>query len=44
MSSYLPVVFGKNKIEDFDLSINIEERKQKGLLKPTKSHQILDMS
>ena len=29
MSSYLPVVFGKNKIEDFDLSINIEEKKTK---------------
>ena len=29
MSSYLPVVFGENKIENFDLSINIEEKKTK---------------
>ena len=29
MNSYLPVVFGKNKIENFDLSINIEEKKTK---------------
>tara|TARA_B100001057_G_scaffold385285_1_gene391975 strand:- start:2412 stop:2900 length:489 start_codon:yes stop_codon:yes gene_type:complete len=29
MNSYLPVVFGNNKIENFNLSINIEEKKTK---------------
>ena len=29
MSSYLPVVFGNNKEEEFDLSIYIEEKKTK---------------
>ena len=29
MKSYLPVVFGKSKVEDFNLSINIKEKKTK---------------